>query len=238
MGVLDLLLPERCASCGVDGAMLCAACTSALTALRPPFCERCGAATAWPVARCSECRARRLAFACARAAIAYEGPAVAFVRAWKDGGRRGAARLAAAYVAKALDRPQADAIAFVPAVRDRELWRGHNPARGLAAQLAEAWELPLTEAVRRTGGTRPQRGLGLDERRRNVTGAFRVVGRSPARVVLVDDVYTSGATVAAAAAALRAAGARRVEVVTFARTLRDRSAAAVNPGTSARLHPI
>jgi predicted amidophosphoribosyltransferase len=190
------------------------------------------------VARCSECRGRRLAFARARAAVAYEGPAVAFVHAWKDGGCRGAARLAAAFVSGALERPPADAIAFVPAARDRELWRGHNPARGLATHLADVWELPLVEAVRRVGGVRPQRGLAARERRRNVAGAFRVVRRSPACVVLVDDVYTSGSTVAATASALRAAGARRVEVVTFARTLRDRNAAVVDTSPSARLHPI
>jgi predicted amidophosphoribosyltransferase len=72
---------------------------------------------------------------------------------------------------------------------------------------------------------RPQRGLLLAERRRNVAGAFRAVGRAAATVVLVDDVYTSGATATAAASALRQAGARSVEVVTFARALRDRASA-------------
>jgi predicted amidophosphoribosyltransferase len=65
-----------------------------------------------------------------------------------------------------------------------------------------------------------QRGLTLPERRRNVAGAFRPAAETPPRVALVDDVYTSGATAAAAASALRKAGARRVEVVTFARVVR------------------
>ena len=73
------------------------------------------------------------------------------------------------------------------------------------------------------GRTRPasrQRGLSLADRRRNVAGAFAPAGESPARVALVDDVYTSGSTANAAASALRKAGARRVEVITFARVVR------------------
>jgi predicted amidophosphoribosyltransferase len=74
--------------------------------------------------------------------------------------------------------------------------------------------------VRRARSTERQRGLPLAERRRNVAGAFVPAARAPATVVLVDDVYTSGATANAAASALRKAGARRVEIVTFARTIR------------------
>jgi predicted amidophosphoribosyltransferase len=74
--------------------------------------------------------------------------------------------------------------------------------------------------LRRSGSSKRQRGLNLVERRRNVRGAFRAIGTSPSGVCLVDDVYTSGATVNAAALALRKAGARRVEVVCFARVVR------------------
>jgi predicted amidophosphoribosyltransferase len=77
--------------------------------------------------------------------------------------------------------------------------------------------LPL---IGRTRPVPPQRGLPLADRRRNVAGAFRPAEKAPTRVALVDDVYTSGATAAAAASVLRKAGARRVEVVTFARVVR------------------
>ena len=238
MGLLDLFLPSRCAACGREGPVLCARCTAALSVLRPPLCDRCGAATAWPVARCGECAGRRLAFVRARAAVAYEGPALPFVRIWKEGGRRGAARVAAALVAAALERPEADAIAFVPAVRDRELWRGHNPARELARELGRLWRLPLVAPLARSGGARRQRGLGARDRRRNVAGAFAVAGTAAGRLVLVDDVYTSGSTVAAAASALRAAGAAAVDVVTFARAVRDPSSRVGQHSPSARLHLI
>jgi predicted amidophosphoribosyltransferase len=74
--------------------------------------------------------------------------------------------------------------------------------------------------LRRKPGRSPPKGLTLAERRRNVRGAFAAIEAVPTTIVLVDDVYTSGATVSAAATALRKSGARRVEVVTFARAVR------------------
>jgi ComF family protein len=224
MGLVDLLLPERCVGCGTPDVALCAACRGRLVVLRAPVCERCGAPVAWSVARCRDCAGRRLAFARARAAVAYEGPAVRLVWAWKEGGRRLLAREAAALVESAVERPAVDAITFVPAVADRRRWRGHNPAAALAAELARRWQLPLGGTLARSGRPRRQRGLPLAERRRNVAEAFRGVGRVPAALVLVDDVYTTGATVSEAARALRSAGAEHVEVVTFARALGRRGA--------------
>jgi predicted amidophosphoribosyltransferase len=145
------------------------------------------------------------------------------VRRWKEGGSRQTAVFAARLVAGAVDRPATDVATYVPAVRDRELWRGHNPARRLAEELARIWGVSCVPSLARAGSVRRQRGLPLAERRANVAGTFRAVRHAPGRVLLVDDVYTSGATVAAAASALRAAGARHVEVLTFARTLRLRS---------------
>jgi predicted amidophosphoribosyltransferase len=132
------------------------------------------------------------------------------------------AGLAAQLVARVIPAPLADALTFVPAVRDRELWRGHNPARGLAEALGCLWGLPVQDLVVRPAAARRQRGLRRAERGANVSGAFVALAMPPARIVLVDDVYTSGATVAAAAGALRRAGATDIEVVTFARTLRGR----------------
>ena len=222
MGLADLLLPERCAGCGIDGTAFCTACRRDVHLIRPPLCERCGDPVAWPVRRCRECAGRRLAFLTARAAASYEGTAARLVAAWKDGGRRRLAGTAAELVGEALPHPAGDAVTFVPAVLGRELWRGFNPAQQLAQELGRQWHLPVLRLLVRARSPRPQRGLRLEERRRNVAGAFRTCRSVPTGVVLVDDVYTSGATVAAAAAALRRAGAGTIEVVTFARALRAR----------------
>jgi ComF family protein len=218
-GVLDLLLPQRCASCGGGERILCSSCLMTLRLLRGPLCARCGAPTAWPVERCAECSGRRLSFARARAAVAYEGPARPLVAAWKERGRRRLARVFADLVVDVVRRPSVQALTFVPADPTRGLWRGQNPAETLARLLALAWELPLEPLLERVRSIPPQRGLSRGERRRNVRGAFRAT-TAPAAVALIDDVYTTGATVGAAATELRRAGARSVEVVTFARTVR------------------
>jgi len=217
--MLDLVLPQRCLVCGRGGPQLCLACRSRLATLEAPLCERCGAPTVWPVRRCRECAGRRLGFASARAAVAYDERARRLVAGWKEHGLRGLAGDAADLVVERLARPEAVLVTFVPPDPDRRLRRGHHPAERLARELAARWQLPCATLLERTRGGR-QRGRTLAERRGNVRGAFRATARAPGRLVLVDDVYTTGATAAAAASALRAAGARRVEVVCFARTLR------------------
>jgi predicted amidophosphoribosyltransferase len=216
--VLDLLLPQRCVVCAAAGSQLCRGCRDDLPWLEPPLCARCGAPVAWAVERCRECAGRRIAFASARAAVGYDEAARRFVHAWKERGLRRLAAEAAALVADRLPPPDAEALTFVPADRTRRRERGHNPAERLARELALLWELPCEPLLERVRGGR-QRGATASERR-SVRGAFRAVAPAPRRVALVDDVYTTGATASAASTTLRAAGARRVEVVTFARALR------------------
>jgi ComF family protein len=172
------------------------------------------------VLRCVECSGRRLAFASARAAVTYTGSTRVLVRAWKERGLRPLATLAAELIVAAVPRPAADVITYIPPDGDRSLKRGHHPAQRLARELAARWELEERALLRRTRAVAQQTGLSLVERRRNVRGAFVATRPVPARVVLVDDVYTTGATVGAAASALRAGGAQHVDVVTFARAVR------------------
>jgi predicted amidophosphoribosyltransferase len=188
----------------------------------PPLCGRCGAPTAWPVSRCRECSGRRLGFASARAAVEYDDAVRRLVGGWKERGLRGIAAAAAGLVVDTVPRPAVEVLTFIPPDGDRSLRRGHHPAERLARELAGRWSLPVAPLLARRGSARRQRGLSLAERRSNVRGAFvaRGPGPVPRAVGLVDDVYTSGATANAAAQALRKAGARRVEVVCFARAVR------------------
>jgi ComF family protein len=218
--VLDLLLPQRCTVCSLPGSQLCGGCRSSLPRVEPPLCDRCGAPTAWPVARCRECTGRRLAFGSARAALEYDASVRRVVAAWKERGLRRLAASAADLVTEVVERPRVAAVAFVPRDRDRTLRRGHHPAEALAHELAARWELPVLGTLVRASGAPRQRGLSREARRRNLRGAFAATTAVPSRIALVDDLYTTGATAHFAAAALRKNGARRVEVVTFARAIR------------------
>ena len=188
--------------------------------MRAPLCARCGAPTAWPVERCLECAGRRVAFASARAGFVYAGPARAFVRGWKERGVRPLGALAAELVVERVPRPAADVITYIPPDGDRSLRRGHQPVEALARALGHLWGLPVEPLLVRRRRVTRQTGLHRDERQRNMRGAFLGAKVVHGRVVLVDDVYTTGATVAAAASALRAAGAARVDAITFARAVR------------------
>jgi len=218
--LLDLVLPRRCVACGAGEELVCTACRSALLRLEGPLCARCGAPTAWPVERCRECAGRRVPFASARAAVAYDGPARPLVAGWKERGLRPLAREFAGLVVEVVPRPPVHELTFVPGDPERSLKRGQNAAEALARELGRSWLLPVRKLLVRIEPARPQRGLSREERRRNVRGSFAVCAPPAARVALVDDVYTTGATVVAATTELRRAGARTVHVVTFARTVR------------------
>ena len=218
--MLDLVLPDRCAICDLPGHGLCAACKRSFTRLVPPFCDRCGSPGPWPVRRCTECSGRRLAFVEARSAIVYDEQARTFVRAWKERGRRGLAREAAGLIAELVPRPEVDCLVPVPGDPERAWKRGEVPPRTLAAELGRTWDVPVGDVLERSRALPRQRGLSLDERRRNARGSVVARGAVTETACVVDDVYTSGATADACARALRRAGARRVQVVTLARAVR------------------
>jgi predicted amidophosphoribosyltransferase len=168
-----------------------------------------------------ECAGRRLAFDSAFAAVAYHGPARAIVRAWKELGVRRVGPLAARLVVERVPPPAADVITYIPPDGDRSVRRGLHPPHELATALGEHWRVPVEGVLERARPVARQTGLSRAGRRRNMRGAFRSrPTRAGPRVVLVDDVYTTGATVDAAARALRSAGASEVHVVAFARAVR------------------
>jgi predicted amidophosphoribosyltransferase len=168
-----------------------------------------------------ECAGRRLAFARARGAIVYDHRSRPIVSAWKERGRRDLAAVLADLVAAVVGRPAVDVLTFVPGDRERGRERGHVPAKRLAEALGARWDVEVERLLVRIGSTSDrQAGLSRDDRRANVRGAFAPRTRAPPTVCLVDDVYTTGATVSACATVLRGAGARRIEVVCLARAVR------------------
>jgi competence protein ComFC len=218
----ELLAPARCVLCRAPAALACAACLASLPLICGPTCARCGRPAGEPVRDCVECRGRRLGFASARAPLAYDGAGRALVHALKDGGARALADLAAALLAMAVPAPAADALTWVPGDPWRTVRRGYHPPALIAERLAARWGLPALPLLRATRLRRSQRGLDPAARRANVRGAFRCPPRARVApvVVLVDDVYTTGATLSACASALRRGGARRVEGLALARAVR------------------
>ncbi len=142
------------------------------------------------------------------------------MREWKEHGRRRLAHEAATLVAEVVPRLEVMALAHVPGDPERAWERGHVPPRALAEALADIWQVASIDVLARTRSIPRQRGLALADRRSNVRRSVVARGRSAESVCLVDDVYTSGATADACAAALKSAGAHEVEVVTFARAVR------------------
>jgi ComF family protein len=219
--VLDILLPPRCALCPSADEPLCGACIAGLPYVAGPTCARCGRPTALPVGECRECAGRRLGFDRAAAALAYEGAGRELVHQLKSGRRRTLARPAGAAIATMLGVGECEAVCWVPGDRWRTIQRGCHPAELLAREVARRWRLPAVDLLEPARLRRPQRGLDTSARRRNVRGAFRARAVAvPAAVALVDDVYTTGATLDACARALRAGGVASVEVFTLARAVR------------------
>jgi predicted amidophosphoribosyltransferase len=216
--ILDVLFPNRCAGCGSGPWPFCAGCAGQLIALAPPWCGRCGVPWAGARPRCPECPPPDIDLA--RAPFLFEGPARHAVHRLKFAGWRP--------VAAALGRgmssvwpPAADTevVTWVPLSRRRAAERGFDQARALAEAVGAASSLIAVPLLERTVDLPPQARRGGAQRRAAMAGAFRPVGPCPTRVVLVDDVLTTGATAGACAAALRTAGARHVTVLTAARAV-------------------
>lgn len=224
-GLASALLPPLCVHCGepIPAARpgVCRWCRATLRPL-PDGCLRCGLPRPGAPGSCDRCRDWPAALT-AVAATRYAGAAESIVHALKYRGWSHLAELCAASMAPALG-PRVfalDLLVPVPLHRARLRERGFNQSALIASALAERLGLPVLDALERARPTRSQVGLGRAARRRNVEAAFAPRGdlRAGASVGLVDDVATSGATLAAASEALMAAGAGSVSAVTFALAL-------------------
>jgi ComF family protein len=220
--LVALAVPPRCAACRAPGRraadVLCGACRRELPWLAGPCCPRC----ALPLPHVRRCPARGAPFDAAWSAVAYEGVAREAMHALKFSAARPLVVVMAAQIATnappALLRDRALIVA-VPAHPARRRARGFDPAELLARALARRTGIGLASALRRGGAPSRQLGASRDVRREPGRLGFASRGPAPRDVVLVDDVHTTGATLAACARALRAAGSERVVAVTWARAL-------------------
>jgi predicted amidophosphoribosyltransferase len=219
--LLGLVAPPTCAACGAAveraGVLVCAPCLRSLPWLRGRRCPRC----ALPRHPARGCPAGGAAFAGAWAPLAYEGTARALVAALKFRGALAVASLMGAQLAAHLPAALVGTAALVPVpghpIRRRR--RGFDPAAELAAALAARTGLPVAPILRRRDRSPRQVGLGRAQRRRAGRLVIEATRAPPARVLLIDDVHTTGATLDACARALVGAGCGEVVAVTYARAL-------------------
>lgn len=229
--MVDLVLPPRCPACAVEvqePATLCPQCWAGLSFISRPFCER----TATPfvidpgpgIYAASAYQYPPL-WQRARAAVLYEGTAPGLVHALKYSDRHEVVTLMAGAMAKAGQDVLAECDLIIPVPLHRwRLWkRRFNQAALLARRIAGSGDVPFrTDILLRRKATASQVGLSREGRARNLAGAFAIAKKhrnliKKRRIVLIDDVLTTGATLNAACRVLQAAGADHIDVVVFAR---------------------
>lgn len=217
----NLFYPQYCVGCSRQASdVLCRACFEALPFVGRPFCGRCGAPTAFEVFGCDECRDKDFAFDGARAPLQYEGVGEELVHALKYRGYlRVVEKVMAPHMAGVLGGGRFDAVVPVPLHRTRLARRGFNQAELMAGGVAGRIEAPVLDKLKVVRRTRDQVELSAHERRANVAGAYAARGPVIGKVLLVDDVFTTGATLSECAGVLRKAGAGEVPALTLCRTV-------------------
>lgn len=232
---LDLLYPPQCGGCGKPGTRWCQTCLENTEVIFAPVCPRCGQAQE-QVAVCYACQSSAPSYTALRSWAVFGGPVREALHRLKYGGDIGLGEIFARPLLQMwFDLEwEVDLVTPVPLGVARQAQRGYNQAALIAWPLAVAKGTAYrSNALHKALETRSQVGLSAVERRQNVVGAFRAQTRVVAgkRVLVIDDVTTSGATLDACSHALLAAGAREVYGLTLAR-------ASLHTHTSAPRSPV
>ncbi len=218
--IRDFILPPVCVNCGKVGVLLCQDCHRTIHWIQGQLCSRCGRQKSKGGNYCGLCQDMILHQV--RAALSYKEPIKSIIHKMKYNKMFGLAELLADLMLEAWPQWQTDfdMILPVPLHEDRLRVRGYNQSDYLANHLGKGVNLPVNKtALERVRHTMPQVGLNRLERQDNVQGAFfaDATAVSGSSVLLIDDVYTTGATMSAAAAALLAVGATHVSAYCVAR---------------------
>lgn len=220
-GIADGLFPERftCELCGIEifEGRFCPDCFATLTFNDGATCPVCGRKTAREEI-CTECKANLPRFRKAVSPLTYEGGGVRLIYKFKDGRHGYLKNLFAELLADKLAAlPAYDVITYVPMTLKAERKRGYNQSRLLAEAIAGFTDKPVAHVLEKHRETSVQKGLSRRERMKNLTGSFTVSDRAAVkgkRILLVDDVLTTGATADSIAEKLLGAGAERVYLAT------------------------
>ncbi len=226
LGAIDRLLgwvlPSECISCGGGDGPFCRACIKEAESIRPlPRCLRCGMPLAEQRRGCLHCHEMKRFLDGLFVFSDYQSPLREMLHHVKFSGNPRLAFWMGQLLTK-VDFPQADAIVPVPLSKGRLIKRGFNQSLLMAEVVSRHRQVPLREGLlRKVRDIPPQSLLSGQRRLRNPVGAFRVVGRPPSRVLLLDDVYTTGATMNECARALKEAGSKEVYGLVLLRATGD-----------------
>ncbi len=243
--VIDAVMPRSCLACRTPipkcraaedlRAWLCANCIRELPRLTPPFCSKCGESFDGAITttfRCANCADRKLRFDFSISAYRADGPARELIHRFKYSRTLALRQVIGRMLMHALDDPRIAAdprdgwlLVPVPLHRSRENARGFNQSREAALMLAELTGMTVVDCLARIRATETQASMGRNERLQNIRGAFAMSASEKvrarikgARILVVDDVLTTGATTdECARILLRDGGAKKVVVITVAR---------------------
>jgi competence protein ComFC len=216
----DLFYPERCVGCERRASdVLCRTCFDALPRVGSPVCGRCGLPTAFATFVCEECKNVDFGFQSARAPLKYDGIGKQVVHALKYRGyKRVVGRLAAPLMLQVVGEDHFDAVVPVPLHSSRLRKRGFNQAELLARGVAEKMKATVSDTLEVVRSTRDQVELSAAQRRANVAGAYTATKPLRGKILLIDDVFTTGATMSACAGTMVRAGAEEVHALSLCRT--------------------